>query len=458
MSNGNPPPQVDFTLAKQIGTSIHDTLLSMYSEFATPGWLAEFLASAAGGLIFCFAFLILIAVQMVMALGTWAAVSILEIITNARENNADDFNQVIAASLSELLGTEIDAGSLPGGQGPGGIGDRMDAIGGAVHNLLISEFGGLQPVDPATGFENAKKFSGFAINFATSSAFISVLTEACSLGYLKEFRELGVETAGALGLGRLQRLAMQPLIQTLIQKPYQRYLNQATRPTVLSEGQLVKALHSGQMDQGTVVQNMQYLGYPDDLIDFVLTDLEAKIGMADLELLLLNGDIEESDVEEDLRLKGMNANQVPLQMKATQLAAVKGQQNGLLAWAEEAYVAGYITHDQWNTVLEDLMLSDLEESAIRQRVGWRQESPRKTVTFAEVKAAVVDAVVDFSYLDAWMAREGYDPDAKMILSFEVFKALDTAEKKASYAKYKAQQLQAKGKPVPPWITDAETVQ
>jgi hypothetical protein len=333
--------------------------------------------------------------------------------------------------------------------------DSNQQVGDSILGLFEGTFGGGGRVAPQTGADNARKFAGFAVNFATSQGFLSILAEAASIGFLKEFHELPEGLMHSLGLGRLQRLALQPLIQNAIQKPYQKYCMAQYRPTELGESQLVKALHNGQMPDDVVRQKLQELGYADDLIDFVLTDFETKLGLNELELLLDNGDVSEQDVINNLTLSGMPEDQARLKLKATQLARVKTRQDALLSWAQSQYIAGFLQEDQWNAILSNLMLSDLEEQAIRTEVGWKQEVPRKTLTFAEVKTGIVDLVLPFDYADAWMKREGYDPDAQELLSYEILKAITAAENKAKYAQYKAAQLRAKGKPVPPWITDAE---
>ena len=456
MADDESVPQIDFDSAKNIAVQLHDTIYSLTSSWSAPGWLSELVGSAFGGLAFIPSFLVLFVAQAVIAIGSWVATAFLELIETAREENKDSINELLAVTVNEMLGTNLDGGDLTSGSGQGASMDANQGIGDAILGIFEGAFGGGGPVSPDQGAENARKFAGFGVNFSVSQGFLSILTEAASLGYLKEFHELPDSLMQSLGLSRLQRLALQPLIQNAIQKPYQKYCMSQYRPTTIAEAQLVKALHSGQMDQATVTTALQQLGYPDELIQFVLTDFETKLGLSDLELLLLNGDVTEDDVINNLTLTGMPEDQAKLQLKANQLGGAKTQQSGLLSWAEEAYVSGFITQDQWNSILQNVMLSDLEETALRTRIGWRQETPRKTVSFADVKAAIVDNIVDFSYLDQWFASEGYDQQSQMIMSFQVLEAIKSAENKVAFAKYKAAVLRAANKPVPPWITAAES--
>ncbi len=449
-------PQIDFDVIKQTANNMHDTILSGASEWGAPGWLAEFVATLLGGLVAIPVSFFLVAAQVVVAIGSWAAASFLEIIDAAKAENQDGLNTVLAESINEMLGTSLDAGDLNAGSGSGATMEANQNIGDAILSLFEQSFGATGPVDADQGAANARKFAGWAVSFATQQGFMSILTEACSLGFLKEFHELPDAVRQGLGLGRLQRLALQPLIQMAIQKPYERYCNNRFRPTQLAEAQLVKALHSGDMDEGDVKAALAELGYADDKIDFILTDFAAKLALSEQLILLNNGDIQEQDVINNLTLTGLPEDQAKLQLKAAQENEAKSEYTSMLSAIGTAYIAGHIDQDTYNNLLSNLPLGDAQLEAFRARIGFEQETPRKSLSFSDVEAAIVDGVVDFGYLDKWFAQEGYDSDAQSILSFKVLKAITKTTEKQAYAKYRAAVLRKAGKDVPPWITDAET--
>jgi hypothetical protein len=454
MANDANIPQMDFTAAQTAAQNLHDTLYSLFSNWNAPGWLAEMVASSMGGIVFCIAFVVLMIMQAVIAIGSWMAGAFLELLGTAKEENSEDLNNLLAETVNEMLGTNLDGGDLSSGSGQGASMDSNQAIGDAILGIFEGTFGGGGPVTPDQGAANARKFAGFGVNFATSQGFLSILAEAASIGFLKEFHELPDGLMQSLGLSRLQRLALQPLIQNAITKPYTKWCQAQYRPNVLSEGQLVKALHAGIMDQGDVTAALQQLGWPDALIDFVLTDFETKLGLSDLELLLLNGDVTQDQVVDNLTLTGMPEDQALLQLKAADLSSAKAQQASLLSWAEDAYVNGFITETQWNSILSNVMISDLEEQNLRARIGWKMETPRHQLTFADLKDALVANILPYETLDTWFTQNGYDQNSQMVASWQILQAITTAENKVLFAQYKAKVLQAAGKPVPPWISDA----
>lgn len=444
-------PQIDFTAAKQIAQSCHDTLTALFAEFGAAGWLTEGIAQALSGLVFMVAFLGLAILQVVVAMGAWFGESILDAIDTARQTNKEQFNELIASTANELLGTNLSGPQLSTGSGEGSSLDQNEQLGDALLGVFEEALGGLQPVSPEEGAKNARKFAGFAINFGLSQGFLSILTEASSLGFLKEFHELPEGLKGALGLGRLQRAALAPLVRNCISQPYDLYLKYLLRPDRLSEAQIVRAFRAGQLAEDVARQQLAEKGYPDYAIDLLISDLSGKLALSELVLLLNNGDITEQDAINNLTLTGMSEDQAKLQLKAADLAAAKTQQMALLSELETAYVAGYVDQATYNSILSNLSLGDLEEQNFRAKVGFKQEVPRTTVSWGELVTAVVDAIVTFDYADQWMKNKGYGPEDQQILTYELLGKLKTASEKETYKEYKANVLRKAGKPVPPWL-------
>ena len=85
-----------------------------------------------------------------------------------------------------------------------------------------------------------------------------------------EVREMGVEVAQNLGLGRLMRVALRPLVQTLVATPYQRELQAKYRTNLPAVAELTKAWHASRLEQSTVMTYLQEQGLTDVMIGEVL--------------------------------------------------------------------------------------------------------------------------------------------------------------------------------------------
>jgi hypothetical protein len=402
--------------------------------------IPSIVASVAGGI---FGFMAEITAGLLQALET------------VKKEGGSGINDLTSATLSELFNTDISvSGNASSGSGNPTAGT---ATGGAVFKAFTDLLGGLSnPITPDQGQSNAINFLGFGVNFAVITAFLGIIGGMIPEVHLDELKGIGEEVRSSLGLGRLTHTAITPLVRNMISQPLDLWLKAQLRPDRLAEPQLVRGLRAGLIDEPTVRQALAEKGYPDDTIEFLLTDLSVKLGLGELVILLNNGDVTEQDVIDNLTLTGMPEDQAKLQLQASDLAAAKTQVDALLAEIEKAYVGGFIDAGTYNDQLSKLPLSGEQEQAFRAKVGFRQETPFARLSFADVKTALVDNIVDFSYLDTWFATSGYDSQSQLILTFQVLEAIKKAEQKVEFAKYRAQVLRAANKPVPPWITAAES--
>lgn len=447
-----PEINIDWDALNKTAEQVHDAQYASARRWFMPPFVAAIYAGLEAGIVWGAYFIWQSLVQIVLAGGTYFATTILGVITKARTENARDFNEVIAAALSELLGYEINPDQFSTGQGPQGMNQRVESIGRALHDMLRNEFVQGGEITPEQGKANAEKFSGFAINFATGSAFVSILTEAVSIGFLKQFRELGVETAQALGLGRLQRLAMQPLIRNAIQQPYDAYYRKILRPDRLSEAQAVRAFRAGNMSEDALRDQLASKGYRDQDIDILIDQLSQKVTATEFQKLIRYNAVSEQDAIDRLTNQGMDNDDAKLLLKTVDAGRADSQLSAILGDLETARLEGFLSQDEFTSDVQDLPIGPEEQSLYLKKIGLQLERPRKKLTLAQVKAGVIAGIVDFDYLDTFLKNEGYSDQDNLILTYEVIQALATAEEKAAAKAKKAAALQAKGQPVPAPLT------
>lgn len=440
---------------KNLAGKTFDTIDGFLSDHSVPAFLRAITAGAVTALVMIVPVILAVLVQGVLGVGTWFAVTYLNSVGEIRQKSAADFNAVIAASLSELLGVDISGDDIPTGTGQAATIERVRVIGDKLHDLLTAEFGGLSPINPSTGAENARKFSGFAINFATATAFIAVLTEASSIGLLKNFRELGETTAQSLGLGRLQRLALQPLIRNMIQQPYDLYLKGQLRPDRLTESQYVKAFLSGKLTEDQTREALAQKGYPDDLIELLISDLAGKLTATQLTRLIRYDVLTLDQAVAEMTSDGWEQEKARKVLIAELASRADSQVSGILTDLELARLNGFLDQGEFSALVDELPLSDEEDRLYRKKVADQLERPRARVSFSQVKAAVVSGIEDFDYLDRWLETEGYSDEDQLVLEYEILQALDKQLAKDQIAAQKAARKAAAVPPVSPPSTPTQ---
>lgn len=234
------------------------------------------------------------------AIGTWTAMFVqfcflvlgpvldivLGVLDGIRKGVDPQVGQIAVTVMNEFLGTDFTASNLPLGISTGDHISRGRAIGALLYNQLESEFvpaGG--KVVPAVA--PAQTFSGIAMNFGLASGIMGLIGGLVPGGFhVDELRELGEEVARNIGLGRLVRRALTPLIDTLVSKPAQWYINAKYTPAQFSEPQLVNPYASTLLPHDQLYSAMHLLGYSDDKIAAFIEMHEKKLAPRDVQTLI----------------------------------------------------------------------------------------------------------------------------------------------------------------------------
>jgi hypothetical protein len=352
------------------------------------------------------------------------AVGVLEAVAGAKADTKGAMNGVVAAAMTEFLGINISPDDIPTGQGIEENRARAYAIGDKLHDLLTKEFGDLAPITPERGAANARTFSGFAINFAVTNSLIGLLGELLSLGQIDQFRELGVEVAQSLGLGRLQRLALQPLIRNMIQQPYDLYLRKQLRPDRLTDVQYVHGVNAGVFQLSEVRDRLAEKGFPEPEIDRLMIDLSPHLTEGELERLMRYGDITLDQAVAELVIQGIPEVDARRRMRNQELARADAFITQYVNVLEKQVFHGALTLDAFNKLLDETPWTDTEKFWERNYVAVTLESPTHLLTFAQVKNGILEGILDFGYFDSWATSQGYADQEALVLEYEILVALD----------------------------------
>jgi hypothetical protein len=276
--------------------------------------------------------------------------------------------------MNEFLGTDLTINQLPMGLGTGDHIARAQAIGALLYNQLEREFapaGG--QVVPTTA--PAETFSGLAINFGLASGIMGLIGGAVPFGFhFEELRELGEEVARNIGLGRLVRQALRPLIQILVAQPLTWALNTKYRPTQFAEAMLVNPYLNTQLPQDQLYNAMHLLGYSDDKIQAFIQMHQKRLSVADVKLLVENGFWQESQAETYVKNMGYPQELVQTVLLVEELKQQRGYVTKLVDQLETDVVHGWITIDEYNQVVNALPISESERHIASGLLAYKQKA------------------------------------------------------------------------------------
>ncbi len=388
---------------------------------------------------------------LIKNVGATLTIDMLELIDDVRKDLNPTMVAVSTAVLNELLGTDykVDPGSAPGsGENPI---LNAEEVGGLLHDRLLEEFQAEGDVTPESGRTAARRMSGFLINFGVATAIVSILGETLSFGKFEQLRELGVEVARNLGLGRLNRQAMKPLVDIMIAQPYKWWFNQQFHPTQFTIGQVINPFTATLMPIEDIFRAADLDGFSHDKVQKLIELHQKRLTAADAELLARWKFWDSAFARDYIAKLGYPEQLADTVTLIEQFKRVDARLNKLIDTLEANVVDGHITIDEFAAVLDTMPITPNEVNTILTTVKYKAKSPHKALTFAQLTKAFEDGMIDDTELRDRLSREGYADADVDILEVQVLIAqaqlVAAQQKKDAAAKKKA--AKKSGVPTPP---------
>lgn len=373
----------------------------------------------------------------------------------AQAQGTPGFFTFLAELLSSVVGIEISADHVNAAWKSGSSHAGFTAVGANYWNGMVTQLGSPTTLTPESGLASAQGFIGYLLGFSIREGNLAFLTSLIP----EEFRVTdGIEEyaramRGSLGLGRMARQALHPLIQTLITDPLQWYVNQKYTPKLLGESLAVRAYNRGLIDQSTLNQELEYVGYNAQRAALLQSEALSVLSSNDAFELLKTGKIDTQGVYTALKANGFNPGDYEDWLAAMTAKEVAPWTAALITDWKTQVSGGYITLAQFESYVNALPLLPDVKAAINQSVGQLYELPRKKLTLAEVQSAFVEGLLDSTDVADWLKNEGYSDADQQTLWFQTLLKLGTQQAKVAVAQYTYDKAVAKaekaGEPAPP---------
>jgi hypothetical protein len=371
------------------------------------GWMAFLFAGIGATAFWLIGNLVGAVIGIATTIFATVAAAILDTLGKTRQEAAPELNKLIGSTMSELFGVEIKTDELPAGGDLAGNRERARQIGSKLIGVLESEFSPTGEISPEQGRDAANAFTGFTTQFTVTSAFVAVLGEILSGGQLESFRELGIELAENLGLGRLQRRGLSELVGTTVATPYEWFLNKKYRPTELSPKEAVRGQLTGEVTFDKMNETLARAGYSQDKFRVVSEQFYEHLSQEQLRLLKLFGLINEHDYRLFLLRAGFNEEAIDNIEKVDEIKEKRAVSLQIANSLRSDVVDGVITSDEYADVLGRLALSDAERAGFTSILGEFVNLPRRTLTLGQMRQAFLDATIDVGEFEAYLVRVGY---------------------------------------------------
>jgi hypothetical protein len=448
-----PPPDDPLLLLDRLSTQTRRELYDHLVKNGTPPYFASVLAYIYDAAIFVAGLVPAVFFFLMEVFGPSAVKVGLGMVDQFRKKIDVDVANTAVLVLNELLGTEFVAEHFPTGEDVDAHIARAQQIGGLFHHQMMQNLENLDPTNASTGNVGAERFTGQLVNFGVATALLGLAGELGTAGFIKNFRLIGEQVSSGLGLSRLHRMAMRPLMQTMIAQPYSWYLNQKFHPTQFKEGDLINPFNQELMSHDLIFKSMDLLGYSQDKIEELIKLHSKKVPLADLELFDRYGIVPRDQTLNLMRVLGYPDDISEIILRGVDLHRADAALAKLVDTAETSVVDGHITIDDFSALLDSLPLGHHEKVFRLQALQYKSKAPHTHLTVAQAQKAFEDGIWDLTQLEEYFARRGYSADdvnTLELLTLLAFAKLEEAKKVAQFAyDKKVAAAKAKHLPVPP---------
>ena len=356
---------------------------------------------------------------------------VVKLLTAAQGEKNSSFYDLAAAALHDLTGVEIDAAALKNSSFGSGRLAGMEKFGGDLYDILEQEFkptsGDLEVGDTSP----AKKFLGFLMNFAIRQGNIETILSMIPEEYriVDGAREYGELMAKNLGLGRMARRALQPLIQILVADPLMYQLQQTYRPKRIGAGEAIKDYFRGAIELADLQRELAQEGYSDTRQTRLMDAARPLVGERELIRIMFRRGLTQADLTPELSKRGFTDNAISNMIEAERPFLEKNEIAVL-------YTNGVITHELASTYMGKLGFdNDTAELVLQAHSLQHQHAHR--LGLAELKKAFHNNVIDLLELKAHLSGQGYSDDDIQIVTLDLLAPATGKVRQLSLAEIKA---------------------
>lgn len=351
-------------------------------------------------------------------------------IANAEDIVAPELADVAATAVGDMFGTDVPAAAFTSRSDRAGRSKAATALGAGFLKAIEGQGGPIEPSDEA-----AKRYLGTVLNMALEGwwqgwffEFMSSLIPYFDIGKIESFAELDDTVAQALGLGRLSRRVLGPMIDATVVTPLRWKVNKQYRPELLSPAAAIESYLRGEWDFDALNEELSRQGFDPKRILALIGNAAKRLSVEQLLFLNYRGALSEADVLTRVRALGYDERTAAelIQIERTKLR--DKWLDPIVDAAVAAFVAGDIGEGELARLVEGAAPTHAETQFIITAARAKRALRVRTLSPADERRLAlkgIRSVVDFRRA---LEREGFVPDAVTALELEL--RAELADRKA----------------------------
>ena len=450
---GEPAATDPMALLDKLATDLRRQVYAHLIANGTPQWWALILAYLADGIVFALGIVPSFVLWVAEIFGPPLTNIALQLIDAFRKGIDTQVAQTSVLVLNELLGTDYGAESFPTGPDVASHRARAQQVGSLYVNSITDFVGGTTDLETVDGFAGVEKFTGLIVNFGISTALLGLAGELGTLGLIKDFRLIGEQVSSGLGLSKQMRIAIKPLLKTLVATPFQWKLNQTYFPSRFNVGEVVNPFAQTLMDHDTIVKDLELNGWSPDRAESLIKLHQKRLTPDEVELLVRWSNWTHDQAIQYIKDLGWPDELAETVLNLPNVKRFDSRANKLLDELEANVKNGDMSFDDFQTVVQASNYPTQEQSIILATVQTKVKAPHKSLTIAELQQALDKGLITVDDVDAALASRGYTSSDLQTLEALILLNLAKQAEAIKLAQFtydaKVAKAQKAGAPVPP---------
>jgi hypothetical protein len=372
-----------------------------------------------------------------------SAAVIVDQITQIKKDGGKGIHDLIAATLGDALLIEIDPADIPLGEGAKGRAEINAALGKKFVDAIKLFTGAEGPVTGESAEKGAAALVGLAMLMSANTGFLAVVGGSVPGFHWDELKELGEMLDKTIGVGRLIRRALTPLIQQTVALPLQHKYAAQFRQNILGTGELAKAVLADRMPGDSARTLLTQHGLTDDQITELLEQHTPRLKAEEFEHI---GALERGPVDSSFSADVADGAPDVVRQSRTKLLTWKrlsGERNRILTAVLSNIKQGFAEVSDLDGWLARFGIPEDESTLWRLAAGYEAESVRKRISEGDMLFLYEAAQVTDEDVREFLKDEGYSLiDIERKLTFFRLKAIEASHKTTGGAAARAAHLHA----------------
>lgn len=343
---------------------------------------------------------------------------------------APAFATMAADAVSALFGTAVSPDTFSDTRNRGARTNAANALGRGFIDQIKGSASTLAPSDEA-----AAKYLTIVTQMAMEDWFkgwffevLSSLVPQLDIGKIESYGELGDQIAQVLGLGRLSRRVLGPIVDTTIVTPLEWHVNRTYRPKLLGSGEVARQVARGRWTREQGIEELARQGFSNDRIEAILNAQRKYFSASDVRQFvtrdywtkdqglqhLKDQGFEHQAAEDALRLEGLRRIE---QLEAAEASAIIS-----------AYANWEIDDSAFNRMMAASVGNATERTLLTELGNVRRELGRPRLPVSQIEQMVKSGVLNVTDYRRALRDRGYREDDVLALELQLRGELDATRR------------------------------